>query len=104
MTVFDAAADVLFEDQNLGQDATYYAGGKGAGLAVRILLASPQRIETFGQSGAIVYDRFASIRISEVASPAKGDTLKIGGTMYRIETNPQADAKGLLNRCGLYRL
>ncbi|WP_420848242.1 head-tail joining protein [Prosthecomicrobium hirschii] len=42
--------DALFADPNIGEDALWKAGGVGAGVAVRIIGKSPDRMSEFGES------------------------------------------------------
>lgn len=90
MSLFDDAADTLFEDENLACDALYRAAGQGSGVPVRLMFATPRREQPFGQTGAIVNDIAGSVRYSEVSEPKRGDTFeiavpsRIAGT-YRVE-------------------
>lgn len=79
MTAFDAAADVLFENDDLSEAATYRVGGAGDGSAVRVIRSAPDRDEaTFG-ARIIAPAIRVQIRISELANrPAKSDTITIG--------------------------
>ena len=44
MSAFTSAVDMLFADPNIGEDALWKAGGIGAGVAVRIIRKSPDRM------------------------------------------------------------
>jgi hypothetical protein len=50
MSAFTSAVDMLFADSNIGEDALWKAGGIGAGVAVRIIRKSPDRMAEFGDS------------------------------------------------------
>ena len=51
MTAFNAALAVLAADPNLGVGATYRAAGTGAGIPLRVLRSSPDRVaDGFGTS------------------------------------------------------
>jgi hypothetical protein len=85
MTAFDDAAAAIFADDNQSRPAIYRAGGTGAPLNLRIVFAHPQRDAPFGETGAVVRDITARLRLSDVPVLKRGDTLEIGGVVHRIE-------------------
>jgi hypothetical protein len=92
MTVFDAARDVLFADPNFGVDATWRSQGAGAPVACRLIIADREtKDDGFGSSGAIARAIEASVRLSEVATPAKGDTFTVGSTTYAVSAQAVID-------------
>lgn len=101
MSAFDDAAEALFADDNLAFDALWYTGGIGAGLAVRVLKAAPDETFQYGQSSAIA--SFARIRVlgSAIASPKRGDTVRITitGALFEIVAPPKRDPRGLSWMC-----
>lgn len=99
MTVFAEAVGVLFTDPALAEDATWRAGGTGAGVAVRIIRKTPDEIVGFGASRAILPAVIIAVRGSEVASPASGDTVQIGTVVFDIIAEPRRDSLGLVWEC-----
>ena len=52
--IFASAIDALFADPNIGEDALWKAGGVDAGVAVRIIRKSTDRMAEFGDSRAVL--------------------------------------------------
>jgi hypothetical protein len=99
MSAFASAIDALFADPNLGEDALWKAGGVGAGVAVRIIRKSPDRMAEFGESRAVVPTIGIDIRRSQAATINEGDLILIGAETYRIIGEPMGDALGLVSAC-----
>lgn len=98
MTVFSAAINTLFDDPNIGIDATYYAGGEGAGVAVRIVWRAPDQVADFGGGRFVARGRMLEVRVSDVAMLSAGDTVTVAGQEYVISGEPLIDDNGLLWR------
>lgn len=96
---FASAIDALFADPNIGEDALWKAGGVGAGIAVRIIRKSPDRMAEFGESRAILPTVGIDIRRSQAATINEGDLIQIGAETYRIIGEPMGDALGLVSTC-----
>jgi hypothetical protein len=96
---FGAAIDAIFRDANVAEDAIWRAGGVGDGVAVRVVRKSPDEVVGFGSSRAVVATVLIDVRVSEVASPASGDTAEIDGDMFEIIGTPVRDALGLVWIC-----
>ena len=96
---FASAIDSLFADPNIGEDALWKAGGVGAGVAVRIIRKSPDRMADFGNSSAVLPTVGIDIRRSQAATITEGDLIVIGAETYRIIGEPIGDALGLLSAC-----
>jgi len=96
---FEASVDALFADLNIGEDALWKAGGSGAGVAVRIIRKSPDRVAEFGESRAVVPTICIDIRRSQAAAITEGDLILIGPEAYRIIGEPMGDALGLVSTC-----
>ncbi len=96
---FVAAIDALFADPNLGEDALWKPGGEGAGVAVRIIRKSPDRMAEFGDSRAVLPTVGIDIRRSQSATINEGDLILIGTESYRIIGEPIGDALGLVFAC-----
>lgn len=96
---FGAAIDAIFRDANVAEDAIWRAGGGGDGTAVRIIRKSPDEVVGFGSSRAVMATVLIDVRMSEVVSPASGDTAEISGDVFEITATPVRDALGLVWTC-----
>lgn len=99
MDAFATAIGDLFADPNLACDALWRAGGSGDGLPVRVIRKSPDEVVGFGSSRAVMASVLIDVRVSEVASPASGDTAEIGGDTFDIIGTPVRDSLGLVWTC-----
>lgn len=104
MSAFASAIDALFADPNIGEDALWKAGGVGAGVAVRIIRKSPDRMAEFGESRAVLPTIGIDIRRSQAATITEGDLILIGTETYRIIGEPMGDALGLVSACEAAKL
>lgn len=96
---FASAIDALFADPNIGEDALWKAGGVGAGVAVRIIRKSPDRMAEFGDSRAVLPTVGIDIRRSQAATITDGDLILIGAETFKIIGEPMGDALGLVSSC-----
>lgn len=96
INAFTSAIDALFADPNIGEDALWKAGGVGAGVAVRIIRKSPDRMAEFGDSRAVLPTVGIDMRRSQAATIAEGDLILIGAETYRIIGEPMGDGLGLI--------
>ena len=96
---FTSAIDALFADPNIGEDALWKAGGVGAGVAVRIIRKSPDRMAEFGDSRAVLPTVGIDIRRSQAATITDGDLIVIGAETFKIIGEPMGDALGLVSAC-----
>jgi hypothetical protein len=85
MSIFAEVIDDLFSDENLACSAVYRVGGAGPEKTIRAMFGQPMRDMAFGETGAAARDITASIRLSEIAKPKRGDTIEIGNVIYRVE-------------------
>lgn len=99
INAFEAAVDALFADPNIGEDALWKAGGSGAGVAVRIIRKSPDRVAEFGESRSVTPTICIDIQRSQAAAITEGDLIVIGPETYRIIGEPMGDALGLVLAC-----
>ncbi len=99
MSAFTSAVDMLFADSNIGEDALWKAGGIGAGVAVRIIRKSPDRMAEFGDSRAVLPTVGIDIRRSQAATITDGDLIVIGAETFKIIGEPMGDALGLVSAC-----
>jgi hypothetical protein len=99
MSIFGAATDSLFADPNIARDATWRAGGAGAGISVRVVTRRPDQVVGFGDSRAVLPTMLIDVRRSEVLEPASGDTVEIDGDLFEIIATAIADSLGLVWTC-----
>lgn len=99
-----AASEAIFRDANVAEDANWRAGGVGDGIAVRVVRKSPDEVVGFGSSRAVVATVLIDVRVSEVASPAAGDTAEIDGDVFEIIGAPVRDGLSLVWTCECTRL
>lgn len=95
MSVFAAAIDVLFADPNLAIEAIYTPAG-GDPMTVRVIARRRDAIVGFGDTRIRAATAMFDVRIVEVAAPAPGDTLKLGGETYVVQGTPIRDAERLV--------
>ncbi len=75
-------------DDGFARVAIYRVGGEGDGAAIPVLLSRPDRsVSLFGQETLSEGGGFL-IRVSDVASPAAGDTLEVEGAVYTVQGAP----------------
>jgi hypothetical protein len=96
---FAAATDALFADPNIAMDAVWRADGAGAGTAVRVVTRRPDQVTGFGDSRAVLPTLLIDVRRSEVAEPASGDTVEIGGDLFEVIAVPIIDSVRLVWTC-----
>ncbi len=101
---FASAIDALFADPNIGEDTLWKAGGVGAGVAVRIIRKSPDRMAEFGDSRAVLPTVGIDIRRSQSATITEGDLIMIGAETFKIIGDPMGDALGLVAACEAVKL
>ena len=97
MDAFASAIDALFADPNIGEDALWKAGGVGAGVAVRIIRKSPDRIAEFGESRAVLPTVGIDIRRAQATTISEGDLIVLGLETFKIIGEPMGDALGLVS-------
>ena len=96
MTAFAFAVGALFEDDNLAKDAIWRAGGAGAGISVRVIVQSPERIADLGGGRFVATGRLLDCRTDEIADLETGDTFEINGETLIVQGEPLHDAEALI--------
>ena len=96
MDALTAAIDLLLTDPVLGRDALYREGDAGPGVPVRVVLARPDRVGSFGETRHASGTAMLEVRRSEVQSPAGGDSFEVDGERLLVQGEPLADAERLL--------
>lgn len=99
MNAISVAVDTLFSDRNLGRDAVWKSGGVGSGVAVRVVMKSPDQVVGFGESRAVVPTVLIDVRRADVPTPASGDTVEIDGETFAVIATPTIDAERLVWTC-----
>lgn len=85
---FDEDLDAFFNTDDFALEATYKAGGTGAGTTIQVIFDAPGQ-EAFGISGTRPR---ALVKASDIASFSNTDTLTIGATTWRcVDSQPQDD-------------
>ena len=95
--MFLVAINDLFADPNLAADAVYTPTG-GEPLSMRAIALRPDEISGFGDTRIHAATAVFEVRVSDLAAPAAGDTLAIGGETYVVQGEPAKDRDGLIWR------
>lgn len=95
MTAFADAIDDLFADPNLAVTVLYQQPG-GEARPVRALVRRPDRDIQFGDIVLHAATSVFEIRVSEVTSPAEGDTIILGDESFIVQGTPTRDAERLV--------
>ena len=87
MTAFAAAINVLFADANLGADASYDPVA-GSAFPVRVVKNARRAEQSFSPyaTAAVATAYQFDVRVSDVAQPAAGDTLTVGGAAFVVRS------------------
>jgi hypothetical protein len=98
VNAFTDALAALHADPNLSRTVRYRAGGTGPGVDINVIWGEPQREMDFASTGAVVKDIKADVRLVDIASPARGDTMEpldSLGAIYEVATPPIRDTENL---------
>ena len=96
MSVFSAAVDLIFADQNMAADALWQSGGSGPGTCVRVIRKAPDDIRDFGSARISSDTTMIDVRVSEIPTPKAGDRIMIGSEAYLVQGTPQRDRERLV--------
>ncbi len=91
MSLSSDIIDELFEDPNIGQDATYTAPSGGTPQAIKVVPNREDAITSFGQSRVQSEKGIFEVRKSELPSPAIGGIIIFGDVNYTIKGPPRSD-------------
>ncbi len=92
---FSFAIDALFDDVNLGLDATWYPAG-GAPRPVRVIRKAPDEVTSFGAAQILSETMLIDVRVSEMPTPKPGDGIAIGADNFAIQGEPKRDRDRLI--------
>ncbi|WP_294312750.1 hypothetical protein [uncultured Sphingomonas sp.] len=98
MDPFAAALDAQFNAP--GSAAAVYIPADGYSADIRIIRSQPDVDVPYGSRRVVQASNAFEIRKSEVESPAAGDRLMIGDTVYEILGDAMLDVEGLTWSCG----
>ena len=96
MNAFATAVNIIFADKNMAVDATWFAGGTGPGVSVRVIRKSPDEITPFGAGRILSETTQLDARMTEMPSPAPGDLIRIGTEDFLVQGEPKADRERLI--------
>lgn len=95
MNAFATAVDRIFADRNMAVDATWFAGGTGPGIVIRVIRKSPDEVTPFGAGRVLSETTVLELRVAEVPTPAPGDLIRIGAEDFLVQGEPKADRERL---------
>ena len=95
MSAFFTALTRLFDDPNIGRDATY-APADGDAFPVRVIARRADAITEFGEARLWSETTRFDLRVSEVANPRPGDRLVLDGDTFVIQGEPVRDRERLV--------
>ena len=90
---FKKAIDSQFS--HLGRMATYLKPLSGS-QEIRVIARRPEQLFELGDGHLHAEDPQLEFRVSEVATPSRGDEIHIDGRIYRIESEPRLDLHQLV--------
>ena len=96
MNAFATAMNVIFADANMAVGATWFAGGTGTGVAVRVIRKSPDEITPFGAGRILSETAQLDARISDMPTPTQGDLIRIGPEDFILQGEPKLDRERLI--------
>ena len=96
MNAFATAMNVIFADANMAVDATWFAGGTGTGIAVRVIRKSPDEVTPFGAGRILSETTQLDARIADMPTPAPGDLIRIGLEDFILQGEPKLDRERLI--------
>jgi len=93
---FGDAVDLLFDDDNMTQDATYFPAA-GATVTLHVILSKPDLDIDVGTSGLHVSAFRAQVKTVDLPSGAfTGDRLSVGADLYTVRNISRRDALRLV--------
>jgi hypothetical protein len=96
MNAFATAMNRIFTDSNMAVDATWFAGGIGPGVAVRVIRKSPDEITPFGAARILSETTLLEARVADLPTPAPGDLIRIGAEDFLLQGEPKLDRGRLI--------
>ena len=96
MNAFASAMNVIFADPNMAVDATWFAGGTGPGVAIRVIRKSPDEVTPFGAARILSETTQLDARVTDMPTPSPGDLLRIGLEDFILQGEPKLDRERLI--------
>ncbi|MEO5337966.1 MAG: hypothetical protein H7841_13905 [Magnetospirillum sp. WYHS-4] len=96
MSAFASAIDALFADPNIARTALYRPGGIGDGMPVRVIAKRNDQVSEFSDISVVSATARFDLRVSEVPTPAEGDTITLDGETFVIQGEPLCDTERLV--------
>ena len=96
MNAFATAMTMIFADTNMAVDATWFAGGTGPGVTIRVIRKSPDEITSFGAGRILSETTQLDARIADMPTPAPGDLIRIGAEDFILQGEPKLDRERLI--------
>lgn len=96
MNAFATAMDRIFADRNMAVDATWFAGGTGPGVAIRVIRKSPDEVTPFGAGRILSETMQLDARVADIPNPASGDLIRIGTEDFLVQGEPKRDRERLI--------
>ena len=96
MNAFATAMNVIFADANMAVDALWFAGGTGAGIAIRVIRKSPDEITPFGAGRVLSETTQLDARVADMPTPVPGDVIQIGAETFTLQGEPKLDRARLI--------
>lgn len=84
MTIFNAAADVIYADDNIASDAVY-TPVSASPRQVRVIIEHDVDVIAMAQSDLADRVTVINIRKSDVENPIAGDTVIVGASTYTVD-------------------
>ena len=97
MSSFERAIDSQFS--HLGKKATFHARSNTDSSVlkdIKIIARRPDGYFDLGEESMHAENPQIEFRVSEVASPSRGDEVHLNGKIYRIEEEPRLDLHQLV--------
>lgn len=99
--MIDLAGDlgrILEDAAGIAEDATYTPDGGYLTIALRAIEVEPDPVTPMGDPHVLSAVRAFLLRVADVASPAAGDALVVGGASYSVQGVPVAELRGAMWR------
>ena len=96
MNAFAIAMNMIFTDPNMAVDGSWFAGGTGPGVSVRVIRKSPDEVTPFGAGRILSETTMLDARVADMPSPAPGDLVRIGAEDFILQGEPKLDRERLI--------
>ena len=96
VAIFAAVIDALFADPHLAINAIYCVSGADPGVPVRVIVRRHDQVGELGETRIVAGTVMIDVRVSEVGTPADGDSIEAESTVYIIQGEPIRDAERLV--------